>query len=317
VPLFRATEDFDAVLAAAGEQLGLRAGVVEKDYWVTQALRGMQRAFTDAFIFKGGTSLSKAYGLIQRFSEDIDILLRDEELSKSGREKRMKQICEAAANEIEAGSEKLSGGKSYRTVELFLGERREPEPPTLPFIRLDVGFSGGIEPHGTRKISTLIGELLERNEQGEEGAYDDLSPFNVTVLAPWRTMIEKLILVNCVARDCQDDVDAVARLRAGRHFYDVYSLLGDGEVLAALGDRSRFTEVVEDALRITRDHFNVTYERPDGGFAAGLAYSCDGALREAFEVEYAAIMDAFYFGDEPYPSFAATVDRVEEYAELL
>jgi predicted nucleotidyltransferase component of viral defense system len=317
MPLYREEADFDDLLAAAGEQLGLRTGVVEKDYWLTQALRGMQRAFPYAFVFKGGTSLSKAYGLIERFSEDVDILLLEEGLSKSGREKRMKTICEAAADEIGARSEKLGGGKSYRAVELFLDERPQAGPPALPFIRLDVGFSGGIKPHGTRVINTMIGGLLEERGQAVQTDYDDLQPLEVYVLAPWRTLVEKVILVNSVAGDCADKIDEDIIRRGCRHFYDIYKLLGDDDVRSALENRDEFSAIVDDALRITADHFNVEVRRPEGGFSSGLAFTCDGELRDVFEAEYQVIMDDFYFGDSPYPSFAETIERVHDHADLL
>ena len=54
---------------------GLRESIIEKDYYVTEALRIIERKAGSQVIFKGGTSLSKGWNLIQRFSEDIDILL--------------------------------------------------------------------------------------------------------------------------------------------------------------------------------------------------------------------------------------------------
>jgi len=70
--------DFEqAILRTAkhfGER-GLRAAVIEKDYYVTEALRIISVTAGDKVIFKGGTSLSKGWNLIQRFSEDIDIFL--------------------------------------------------------------------------------------------------------------------------------------------------------------------------------------------------------------------------------------------------
>jgi len=61
---FRDRPDFYASIDAAAERLGFSAAIVEKDYWVTQALRILARDFPGDFIFKGGTSLSKGYGLI-------------------------------------------------------------------------------------------------------------------------------------------------------------------------------------------------------------------------------------------------------------
>jgi len=67
--------DFDQVILQAAEHVQLRPGIIEKDYYVTEVLRIIAATAGDKVIFKGGTSLSKGWNLIQRFSEDIDIFL--------------------------------------------------------------------------------------------------------------------------------------------------------------------------------------------------------------------------------------------------
>jgi hypothetical protein len=67
--------DFEGAIARASDELGLAPLFVEKDYWVTQVLRALQGRRPGGFVFKGGTSLSKGYGLIERFSEDVDVLV--------------------------------------------------------------------------------------------------------------------------------------------------------------------------------------------------------------------------------------------------
>lgn len=65
-------DDFADLLTTVGEQTGAGAALAEKDYWVTEALRVVAGSFFRGVVFKGGTSLSKAWSLIERFSEDID-----------------------------------------------------------------------------------------------------------------------------------------------------------------------------------------------------------------------------------------------------
>lgn len=72
---FRDDPDFAAGIAEAASRLGVARSFVEKDYWVTQVLRALHLVFPGQFLLKGGTSLSKGYGIIDRFSEDIDILV--------------------------------------------------------------------------------------------------------------------------------------------------------------------------------------------------------------------------------------------------
>ena len=76
----RLVDDRDAVAVLAeqvAERTGIPASHIEKDFWVTEVLRGaaaMATASNLEIVFKGGTSLSKAFGLIERFSEDVDLL---------------------------------------------------------------------------------------------------------------------------------------------------------------------------------------------------------------------------------------------------
>src|SRR5580658_7059561 len=70
--------EFEQAIVRAAEHFrgqGLRAAIIEKDYYVTEALRIISLTAGDKVIFKGGTSLSKGWNLIQRFSEDIDLFL--------------------------------------------------------------------------------------------------------------------------------------------------------------------------------------------------------------------------------------------------
>jgi predicted nucleotidyltransferase component of viral defense system len=69
--------EFEALRDSASERLGLNRGAVEKDYWATEVLRSAcaMDVGVEGIVFKGGTSLSKAFGLIERFSEDVDLLV--------------------------------------------------------------------------------------------------------------------------------------------------------------------------------------------------------------------------------------------------
>lgn len=70
--------DFPALLNIVARERGIVAALVEKDYWVTHTLWALHRTGLEVW-FKGGTSLSKGFGLIQRFSEDLDLMIRHRE----------------------------------------------------------------------------------------------------------------------------------------------------------------------------------------------------------------------------------------------
>jgi len=93
--------DFDQVILQAAERFHLRPAIIEKDYYVTEVLRIIAATAGDKVIFKGGTSLSKGWNLIQRFSEDIDIFLDplafEPPLTKRGIDRELKSLRDAVA----------------------------------------------------------------------------------------------------------------------------------------------------------------------------------------------------------------------------
>ena len=96
----RHQSDFADVIGAAAALLGASSAIVEKDYWVSQVLRGLAEDFPADFIFKGGTSLSKAYGLIHRLSEDVDLLIRKGDRGGGACDSLMKAMMERASAAI-------------------------------------------------------------------------------------------------------------------------------------------------------------------------------------------------------------------------
>lgn len=86
--LLRESDGFPDVFGIAARDLPDPAAFLEKDYWVTQVLRALNDAAPGGFVLKGGTSLSKGYRIINRFSEDIDIFVvrhAGESASRRGR----------------------------------------------------------------------------------------------------------------------------------------------------------------------------------------------------------------------------------------
>ncbi len=89
------------VAAQVADETGIPAAHVEKDFWVTEVLRGVVASATEAqvvVVFKGGTSLSKAYRLIERFSEDVDVLVvLPDDATKGKRDGILKTLVDGAA----------------------------------------------------------------------------------------------------------------------------------------------------------------------------------------------------------------------------
>ena len=94
--------DLPGLVTATSDALGIPPADIEKDIWVVEVLRSVFRPVEGArVIFKGGTSLSKAYGIIERFSEDVDLLVVPENaLSRGGRDRVLREIPSRAARDL-------------------------------------------------------------------------------------------------------------------------------------------------------------------------------------------------------------------------
>lgn len=132
----------------AAQRLGITATAVEKDYWVSQALRALAREHGESLIFKGGTSLSKALGLIERFSEDVDLLIRKEGRGRAACDTLMKGM--QATVESELGGPSTPFGKSETGKHrAYRVEYPALSPPTLVVktsVLLEMGIRGGTSP---------------------------------------------------------------------------------------------------------------------------------------------------------------------------
>lgn len=310
--------DFADELAGAAEQLGIPVIAVEKDYWVTRALRGMAARHPGEFIFKGGTSITKGWRIGSRFSEDIDILVvqRPSPDTINGRDKILKAISMAGAAACGAEPKRLLGGKGeHRTVSVAYTSHFAGDGALLDHIRLELGYSGGPIPTGVQALTPLVAEALAAVGV-DVSANPDLQPFDVPCLHPGRTLIEKLMLLNTKIEPATTRDEVVAG-RIARHFYDVHELLGDERVIELLRDRAMFDVIVEEHLRVS-ETFGGSAPRPIGGFSQAYAFNATGAHRAALRSAYTQSISALYYGTaDNLPSWEEIERRVQEVADLL
>ncbi len=312
--------EFAPTLDAAAERLSISPTAVEKDYWVSQVLRALGRNFDGDFIFKGGTSLSKAYRLVERFSEDIDILVVPAERGRGATDRLMKAMAEVAAAGV-GGSATVVGGSEtgrHRSYEIAYPATRAPTALIRTSVLLEMGVRGGPHPHAPVPISSLLGDVLEATGT-DLGEFDDLKAFEVAVLHPGRTLLEKLVLIHALAEHLAADAGGSIDRRSGRHFYDVYQLLGDRQVLDLLADRDQTEQVMRSVEEINQAYFagDGIEVRPAGGFATCQAFDVTTGISTRLRAAYESTMPELYFGAGPLPSWEAICGRVAERHALL
>jgi hypothetical protein len=276
MPLIRESPDrFASRVSAAATSRGLDPALVEKDYWAVQTLRAVANGIEIPIgkeqvriqpIFKGGTSLSKAFGLIERFSEDVDLLIpvpldSPNGYSQSQRSNVMKACPEAVGTALGIPGELSRARKGADRHWRYPYTPVAGDPALVgvePMVRVELSVIGGAHPHSPRRITSMVPDLAATIDGFP--AYDDLAVVEIDTLAAERTLVEKLAMLHDAAAQALDG--SPERLtRAGRHFYDVAQLLDSADVRATLN----LGGIAADADRWSdKGNFPFT-PRPDAG----------------------------------------------------
>jgi hypothetical protein len=239
---------------------------VEKDYWICEVLRTIVAAHREAVVFKGGTSLEKLR-IIQRFSEDLDLLVVGEYPSENAAKRALKAMLDTAASTTGGKcTDRKSGGdigtrysKAYLELPLehsdLSGGLADPKS-----VLIELGQTGGPKPARNATVESLLSRELKGAVEGE---WDDLTPFAVTILHPGRTLIEKLLRVNNFVVDSTRRDTPHGWPRIGRQFYDLWALLGDSSVTELLSDTVQVGEILQSVFEVS-EHFGADQPVPQG-----------------------------------------------------
>ena len=223
----------EAVRATAGA-LGMQETFIEKDYWVTWVLRNLADSeWAGQVVFKGGTSLSKAYRLVERFSEDVDLaLIRPAGATPAALKRLLGQVHHAAAGELPEvpglGSKRGKNRLVYhRYPQLFTAAI----PVATEYLLLEITAFGRPNPHVRLPLISYVGEQLLATGYAATVADYGLAEFEFNVLSLERTFAEKIL---ALVRASYADNPAAAAGRKVRHLYDLHHLIARAEVAAAL-----------------------------------------------------------------------------------
>lgn len=293
-------------------QLGLAAQSIEKDFWVSWTLRELFAlpVWGAQLTFKGGTSLSKGWKLIERFSEDIDVVIDRAFLGfgegefGSKRVKRLRVVCsERIYDELQPAL--------HARIEASLGSGPEwslklapkdddPDQQTLlfayptsfvetsryvkPVVRIELGARSDIEPTEAPAIEPLVA-----------AAYPDVfegSAFTVRTVAARRTFWEKVLLLH---EEGFRPTDKPRKAGLSRHYYDLWSLIKHGIGDEAAQDKELFQAVVSHRKVFFRlpwvDYETCKIEQ----LRIVPAHGREAAWRQ----DYAAMREEMFFGDPP------------------
>lgn len=235
--LHKDKKSFDIAIRAASRHFNVSPAIIEKDYYVTLVLRELAKQVPD-LLFKGGTSLSKCYKIIDRFSEDIDITL-DSEHQSQGKRKNLKytivEICSNLGLNLLNENETRSR-RDYNCYKIDYCARHSLSGLN-PQLLVETVFIVKAFPDEIKQASSMIYDYLKAVGNDEAIAQYELEPFDIRVQTLDRTLVDKVFAV------CDYMLDNKTE-RQSRHIYDLSRLL----TLVKLDDnlKALIKEVRED-----------------------------------------------------------------------
>lgn len=306
-------KDFDQLLALVADSRGLDPMLVEKDYWIMHCLWGLQ-AQGFHFELKGGTSLSKGFGVIHRFSEDIDIRIEPPSGMevKTGRHHDKPAHVESrrAFYDALAASIRVPGIVGVERDTLFDDDKMRsagirlvyaPRAAALAGVKdgilLELGFDDTAPNRPVTISSWALDVAIERGIK-----VLDNRAVAVACYAPTHTFVEKLQTISTKYRRLDEAQAFPANFL--RHYYDVYCLLGLDEVQA-------FVRTPAYQARKTQ-RFRTGDERVIARNPAFILV--DVEQRERFAQEYRKTQALYYQGQ---PDFEVMLARIHEHIGAL
>ncbi len=309
-----ATERRDLFLGTA-RRLGTPEENIEKDFWVCWILDALFNGLDKGgprLLFKGGTSLSKAFALISRFSEDIDITVFRDDLGQSASiadlEAHSGKKRRARLDAIKRSCQEFIQGKLYEMLAKLVAQTmaeahidtaharlmlddEDPDRQSIlfwypsvaahqegyvrPAVRIEAGAKSALEPHEAVRISPFIADEIPEQS---------LEVLNVTTVFPERSFWDKVVMLHGLRRWYEKrGVLRHQGQRVSRHYYDVHSMLLSGRINKALSDLA----LGRDCVR----HAQMFFGSPDldletahpGSFALAPNEGMLGDLRRDYE----------------------------------
>lgn len=316
---------------SAKDHPGINQLAIEKDWWVMVTLKALFRTTcADSLIFKGGTSLSKGFQIIERFSEDIDLAISHyffgiDKTSKSQREKLRKMarvyVHETLSSELDARLQEM-GVSGYRIENVThqldkdgnLKAIDSDKDPTVILLHYDSVVEGSVDyipPRVKIEISCL--SMDEPTEVREIQSYiadsfkeEDETLASIRTVLPSRTFLEKIFLL---AEEFQKDKPR--HVRMSRHLYDLERLMDSEYGRKALADRGLYDAIVEHR----RTYYALKYVDYDKHDPQAISFVPPASVQELWAADYADMKRYFIYGDSL--SFEQLIERVEELQERV
>lgn len=253
------------IFTETATRIGMKPFAVEKDWWIVRTLEIIfKTSIAPHLVFKGGTSLSKSWNLIHRFSEDIDLAIDRSFLGFSGalskhqrtklRKAAGKYISEHFHPELQEkfaahGFKDLrfnlvevkDSDQDPRVIEIYYPNIVQSLGYVQPRIQIEIGCRSLIEPCTLQPITSFLDDLYaDKNFSA--------SPVAIPTVSPERTLLEKLFLLH---EEFHKPLEKIRVDRLSRHLYDIYQL-SKSECFKAIENSDLYKTIIEHRFTFTK-----------------------------------------------------------------
>lgn len=314
-------EERQDIIRRVQAENGMDLQIIEKDWWVTTVLQALfSLPYAEHISFKGGTNLSKCWGLIQRMSEDIDIAIDREFLGFSGQlsktqisDKLRRASCsfvrEKLQHELAEQMEKNGINKELFKVHVNITPISTTDPEVIeieytpvfnsnPYIRskviIEVSGRSMSEPVVDVKLHSYIDDVYKNAAFAEPD-------FEVRAVVPQRTFLEKLFLLH---EEYHKPIENVRTARMSRHLYDVCQIMNTPIAEEALNDKELYLSVIEHRRTfIGLQGFDYSTLLPQT-----LSIVPPADIQELWRQDYRDMQESMIYGDSP--SFDQLIEKL-------
>ena len=314
------------ILNQASNTTGLPAIAIEKDWWVTLALKAsFALEYSASIVFKGGTSLSKGWNLIERFSEDIDLAIDrkffgfEGDISKSQIKNLRKISCEFISTTfLEDLTKKFTGwkvdgecklnaqpitdsDKDPQVIEIYYNSVFDKSDYLPQRVLIEVSSRSLIEPNENREINSILSATFPNQEFTTD-------PFSISTVLPKKTFLEKIFLLH---EEFSQETAKIRIDRLSRHLYDLEKLMDTEHGKAAINDGELYNGIVKH-----RERFNPLRGLDYANHIPGKIKIIppDTVIKE-WEKDYQAMTQNMIYGDPL--NFHNLIKRIQELQERI
>lgn len=288
---------FEQVILRVSEDTGIEASIIEKDYYVTLFLQRIV-AHQPNIIFKGGTSLSKCYKLINRFSEDIDLNLDTETRPTEGQRKKLKESIVSIIAEFGFTLTNPDKVRSRRDYNRYVVDYPAIFPTGYLKEHLIVETAVYIKAYPCKRMpaSSLIHDYLKRNGYTDLIGQYGLQPFELNVQTAERTLVDKVFALG-------DYYLCDTVHEHSRHVYDIYKLLDVVTLDASM------KKLIQDVREERKPHVNCHSAKDGIDMNALLQEIVDKAV---YKQDYEDITAKILFEEVSYETAVTALKEIIE-----